>query len=269
MDSDDTIPPDCGRGLRALVHAPIDPSVLGFVMQVHCPVSAEHGGGVAQMTIVDHVKLFRNRPELRFDRRIHEQVLGSIRRLGGKEIPTNLYVVHSGSDQGPAARRRKCERDLRILKLELSEQPDHPFTLFNLGMTCAHLAEDSDGSSDLWLSEAADYLRRSIRHSDPRDSQVRKAFALLVSAEMRLGNLEKALEACRQGRSLLPSDVELCFYEGRVLHELGRLEEARSGEVGSLEIRWAGALPVISDEIQHNPPHVGVEFPTKTRCAQP
>jgi hypothetical protein len=30
-------------------------------------------------------------------------------------------------------RRKKLERDHRLVELELAEQPDHPFTLFNLG----------------------------------------------------------------------------------------------------------------------------------------
>src|SRR5689334_11019756 len=60
MDSDDTINPDCGRKLRELAMPDIDPSVLGFVMQVHCP------GPDDELTVVDHVKLFRNRPEIRF-----------------------------------------------------------------------------------------------------------------------------------------------------------------------------------------------------------
>ena len=37
MDSDDTIPPECGRQLRGLIEREVDPNVLGFVMQVHCP----------------------------------------------------------------------------------------------------------------------------------------------------------------------------------------------------------------------------------------
>ena len=37
MDSDDTIPPHCGRGLRALAYREIPAHVLGFTMQVHCP----------------------------------------------------------------------------------------------------------------------------------------------------------------------------------------------------------------------------------------
>jgi glycosyltransferase involved in cell wall biosynthesis len=79
MDSDDTIPPECGRGLRDLVAREVEPSLLGYVIQVHCPAGGEEGDGSSGMTVVDHVKLFRNRPDLRFDGRIHEQILGAIR----------------------------------------------------------------------------------------------------------------------------------------------------------------------------------------------
>ena len=37
MDSDDTIPLECGRGLRALVENQNDPSVAAYLMKVHCP----------------------------------------------------------------------------------------------------------------------------------------------------------------------------------------------------------------------------------------
>ena len=86
------------------------------------------------MTVVDHVKLFRNLPELRFDGRMHEQILGAIRRIGGIwPGPTLRGSFRVGSKSGGAG--RKLERDLRLLYLELSERPEHPFTLFNLGMT--------------------------------------------------------------------------------------------------------------------------------------
>ena len=116
------------------------------------------------------------------------------------------------------AQRKKFERDLRILELELAERPEHPFTLFNLGMTYVHAGRYGD---------AAGYLRRSIARSSPDESHLRKVYALLVYAEMRLGCRAEALETCRRGLTLFPHDVELRFREGVVLHELGRLEEAR------------------------------------------
>ena len=107
---------------------------------------------------------------------MHEQILGAVRRIGGNVNWTDLYVVHSGSDQSPAAQARKLERDLRLLMLELAERPEHPFTLFNLGMTFVHANRFADG---------VNYLRRSISRSHPGESHLRAAFGLLVYAEMR------------------------------------------------------------------------------------
>ena len=77
-----------------------------------------------------------------------------------------------------------------MLELELAERPEHPFTLFNLGMTHVH------GSR---FAEAVDYLRRGIARSGPGESHLRKAFALLVYAEMRLGRHDEALEPAGEG----------------------------------------------------------------------
>ncbi len=219
MDSDDTISAQCGRGLRALVDGESDPNVLGYVMQVHCPGGSEDAAADtnADVTVVDHVKLIRNRPDLRFQGRIHEQILPAIRTAGGEVAWTDFFVIHSGSDHSRVGQERKRQRDLRLLHLEQAERPEHPFTLFNLGMTYV------DGGQ---FGEAEEYLRRSIARSGPEESQLRKAYALLVYSQMRLGRSEEALKTCRAGRSLFPLDSELRFREGVLLHELSRLEEA-------------------------------------------
>ena len=195
MDSDDTIPPHCGRGLRGLADGEVPSHVFGFIMQVHCPGAGEDGTPDFDVTMVDHVKLFRNRPDLRFEHRIHEQILPAIRAAGGEVAWTDLYVVHSGSDQSPAGQEKKRERDLRILNLELAERPEHPFTLFNLGMTYVH------GSR---FGEAIGYLRRGIERSGPGEPHLRKAFALLVYALMRLGRHEAAMEESQRGAGTVP-----------------------------------------------------------------
>ncbi len=215
MDSDDTIDPENGRKLRELLRRPADPSVLGYVIQVHCP--GPEKDGVADVTVVDHVKLFRNRPDLRFERRIHEQIIPAIRRAGGDIAWTDLFVVHSGADHSPEGEKRKLERDLRLLHLELKEQPDHPFTLFNLGMTYADAGRHR---------KAVRFLRRSIAKSGPQESQLRKAYALLVSCYLEMGQQKRAWKLCRQGLKLFPQDEELRFRKGILLHGLGRLREA-------------------------------------------
>jgi GT2 family glycosyltransferase/SAM-dependent methyltransferase len=139
MDSDDTIDEANGRALRERAIGPHDPNVFGYVVQVHCPGKS---GLPEDMHAVDHVKLFRNRSDLRFEFRIHEQILGPIRRAGGTVGWTNLFVVHSGYDRSPEGPQGKLDRDLKLLHLELQDRPDHPFVLFNLGMTHADIHDN-------------------------------------------------------------------------------------------------------------------------------
>lgn len=208
MDADDTISAENGRSLRDLALNTNDEQLWAYVLQVHCPGRKQEGPD--SVTVVDHVKLLRNRPEIRFEGRIHEQVLSSIRRGGGRVAWTNLFVVHSGSDLSAEGQAAKLERDLRILLLELQERPDHPFTLFNLGMTCSEIR-----AFDL----AARFLRRSLAVADPKESHVRKAYALLVHCYTQSGQLALAWNALDEGLKHYPSDVELRFREG-LLHQL-------------------------------------------------
>jgi tetratricopeptide (TPR) repeat protein len=214
MDSDDTIDEANGRGLRALAYGGHAPGVLGYVIQVHCPGDSDHP---AEVTAVDHVKLVRNEKRICFEGRIHEQILPSIRRLGGEVGWTDLFLVHSGSDQSPIGKQRKHERDLRILQLDLAERPEHPFVLFNLGMTYADMGDHA--AAERWL-------RRCLAVSSPAESHVRKAYALLVSCLHQQRQYEAAAATCRHGLAHYPQDLELQFRRGIVAHEMGLLDEA-------------------------------------------
>jgi GT2 family glycosyltransferase/tetratricopeptide (TPR) repeat protein len=218
MDADDTIDPENGRRLHDLVRQPHPPSIMGFIMQVHCP-APPGAGAYATPTVVDHVKLFRNLPGVRFSGRIHEQVLPAIRRAGGEVVWTDLFVVHSGADTTPGGHRRKLERDLRILGLELAQDPDNTFSLFNWGMTLLDAGR---------AEEAVNALARSLQVSAPGDSHVRKVYALLAHAYSALGRTATALHTCLQGLAQCPDDPELLFRKGTLEQALGRLDDAEA-----------------------------------------
>ncbi|MDB5388449.1 MAG: wbbL 5 [Planctomycetaceae bacterium] len=215
MDSDDTISAKCGRELRELANTRHPENVLGYVMQVHCPRMSENGH--ADITVVDHIKLFPNRPELRFEHRIHEQILPAIRRLGGEVQFTEIHVVHSGSDHSVAGRQRKLERDFRLLDLDLKDKPDHPFVLFNLGMTHADCHQHT---------AAVHYLQRCLDVSHTDESHVAKTYALLVSSLVCLDQDASARQVCQQARKLFPEDKELLFRQAMLAHQTNRLSEA-------------------------------------------
>jgi GT2 family glycosyltransferase/tetratricopeptide (TPR) repeat protein/2-polyprenyl-3-methyl-5-hydroxy-6-metoxy-1,4-benzoquinol methylase len=226
MDSDDVIDRENGRGLRDLALGTHAPNNMGYIVSVLCP--GEGRNADFDTTVVTHVKLFRNLPQIRFDRYIHEQIIQSIRGIEGDIQFTKLFVVHSGYDRSPEGQKQKIERDLRLLHKELNDRPEDQFTLFNLGMTYANIGK---------YDEAIGYLERSIAQSSPSESQVRKAYALLGGAWARLTNLEKALQSYMKGLELFPLDDELRFQQAGTLHELGHLAESERTYLHLIEVR--------------------------------
>ncbi len=262
LDADDTLPLSSGEAiLDAALNAP--PAVVGFVVPVQFVEEGEGAG-----TRVDHVKLFRNLPGVKFEGRIHEQILPSLREacsdrrgtvdaasrrvkagpevgdphslpddevssVRGTEKPGQIaridaVVLHSGYDTSPEGQAKKRERDALLLKLDLEERPDHPFVLFNLGMTDHYGGE---------LEGAVAWLKRCLEVSPPTDSHVRKAYALLALSQRQTGDIDGCLATLRQGLTVTPGDPELHFHLGHTLTDSGDLKEAKAHYEQALQSR--------------------------------
>lgn len=220
IDADDTVSIETLREVRqAVAMAPAD--VIGFVVPVRFLEEQGHG------TQVDHVKVFRNLPGLEWEGRIHEQILPSLRRAaeaaglpeGGRISRLRGFVLHSGYDTSEQGQARKRERDEKLLKLDLKERPNHPFVLFNLGMT-AHYTDDHQG--------AVKWFERCLKHSQVNESHVRKAYALYGASLKHLGEMEKAKDLLEKGLRDLPEDPEIMFH-------LAQIESASGNHQGAIE----------------------------------
>jgi tetratricopeptide (TPR) repeat protein len=206
LDADDRLDAENHRRMRGLIDTLPNENVA-FVMKCLClpdPVSR-------RSTTVDHVRLFRRHPALRWRYRVHEQILPGLRELGADVRWADVVVQHTGY-QDPALRQQKLERDYRLLQLDQAEMPGDAFVAFNLGMILHEWGR---------FGEALPYLAESLAKSQPADSIVRKLYALIVQCQRQLGRQEEALTTCRQGRRHYPQDVELRFHESVVLKALG------------------------------------------------
>jgi GT2 family glycosyltransferase/tetratricopeptide (TPR) repeat protein len=222
MDADDRLDEENRDKFRTVVEGLNDDNPA-YVMKCLClpdPITK-------LATEVDHVRLFRNLPGLHWRYRVHEQILPALREVGSMPRFSDVVVHHIGY-QDPALRGRKLQRDQRLLQLEHAEKPDDPFILFNLGSV---LQETGN------LAEALPLYRRSLELSQPTDSIVRKLYAVIAQCHNQLGQGQEAVQACQQGRSYYPDDVELLFQEGVVRRGLGDLEGAASCWEQVLEIR--------------------------------
>jgi tetratricopeptide (TPR) repeat protein len=167
-------------------------------------------------TVVDHVRLFPCHPDITWEFRVHEQVLPSLRRRGIHIRWENIVIHHIGYLDA-ALRARKRDRDLRLLRLAEQDDPDHPFTLFNLGCILQEMGQ---------TAEALGYFQRSLYGSDPGASIVRKLYALLAICHRQRGRPDVALTTIEAGRRYYPEYAELIFQEGITRQALGDREGA-------------------------------------------
>jgi glycosyltransferase involved in cell wall biosynthesis len=89
LDADEAFDPANRDKLRALL-ADLPDDNAAYVMHQR---SASANGSA---TLVGQIRLFRNHPAIRWDYRVHEQILPSLRRAGHAVRFTDLAIEHSG-----------------------------------------------------------------------------------------------------------------------------------------------------------------------------
>ncbi|GEM_PF-702291 len=102
-------------------------------------------------------RIFRNHPEIKFEGRIHEQVLFSIARLKGKVGTLDIPIYHTGYED-PGTLKKKRERNKKLLEKALEDDPKNPIFLTYLGRT--YMEEWFDSKGD--IEKAEKFLKKAI-----------------------------------------------------------------------------------------------------------
>jgi tetratricopeptide (TPR) repeat protein len=213
LDADDRVDQQNHRKLHALL-AGLKAENVAYLMRCCSSAGATSGSAAA----VDHVRLFPCHPEIRWQYRVHEQILPSVQRLGGSLRSTHIVIHHAGYDDA-LLHRRKLERNLHLLGLSQAEHPDDAFVLYNLGQNYLALGR---------ATEALPHLKRSLERAQPADFFVRKLYAQLARGYCQLGRWSQALAVCRQAQSRWADYAELVFLEGQLLSDQGDLAGAEA-----------------------------------------
>lgn len=180
VDADDRLEPGTAEAFRRelLAH---EGKALYFMIR-----SPEPGGTVLGAY---QLRAFPNRPSVRFEGRIHEQVIWSVENLKIPVVHLPLEIVHTGYTDGDAL-YRKLLRNRGILEEQVRREPDNLHAQYMLARTLDGLKEPE---------EAAVWLRRVTEHPRARTERnefVYHAQALLAVYLCNGGGLE-------EGRSLL------------------------------------------------------------------
>lgn len=172
LDADEKITPENGQMIREAIR---HPDLTAVNMIEHIP---QEKGNLFKTASSDYCRLFRNDPKIRFAGRIHEQILPSINSINGKVLKSSIRIDHWGFAISEEKRKTRAERNLKLILLELEEDPsknDDPFTHFNIGMTYAAMGRNSEAKSSLLKSTE---IHDSTMKNEIRSTAMAKAAQL-------------------------------------------------------------------------------------------
>ncbi|MEY2535849.1 MAG: hypothetical protein QOF29_3759, partial [bacterium] len=189
-------------------------------------VETNFTGELGHGTAVTHnaLRVFRNRPEYRFEGRIHEQITG---RLPG-DLPerfegTDVRVEHYGYLGVVRDQKDKSRRNIELLERQRDEDAEEPaFLAFNLGSEYAAIEENDSALRN--LERAWQLVRDRAERADYGYTPA--LLSRLVRARRLVGSAAEAIELADEGLALLPGFTDLVFEQSQAALKLGDADRA-------------------------------------------
>ena len=205
-----------------------------------------HTGEIDDGTAVAHsaLRVLRNRPEYRFEGRLHEQIA---HRLPGylpeRVETTGIRVEHYGYLGVVRDLREKSRRNIELLRLSQRERPATPFLLYNLGSEYAAAGEHTAAVTEL---QKAQELLEAL----PDRDSYRFAPALMCRLVRSLrisGRAGDALARAQVGLEHFPELTDLVLEQARAANALGERDRAialceRCIEMGDAPVQYTASV---------------------------
>ncbi len=187
LDADEALAGEARRRLRGLL---TDDRFAAYLVNIRSPLKDARG----QAAVINAwPRLFRNRPDIRYEGRVHEQISPSIARMGGMVARTDLVIDHLGYHQDFTDQQAKQARNLALLEKQRAEHPDDPMVLFHLGEALGIGGR---------IEEAAEAYRRAVTRPDMPRQNAAVAYRGLANCLLRLGDYPGVIVACREAVAL-------------------------------------------------------------------
>lgn len=210
LDADDHVTQNAAADLRSLKRS-LDPGKKAayFLTLLNTPVTRGSLGSI-------QLRIFPNIEMVRFEGRIHEQILPSLERtVGIRFVNTGIAIHHTGyADQ--SSREAKQRRNLAIQLDELSEGTHPGHRHFMIAMTYYGI-RDHD--------KCLEHIREARKCSGREGWYLTSSF-LATDIHLRQGRTDEALEEAGAGVARFPRSGYMHYGLGMVFFRLERYGEA-------------------------------------------
>ncbi len=137
---------------------------------------------------------------VRFERRVHEQVVSQLPRL-----KVQLHIDHDG--YLPSQLETKVDRNQSLLRHDLEERPGDPYILYHLGQEASKRAE---------FTQAIDLLRQSLALTPKGANWEHGLIVRYLYCLEQLGELDKALIYANLNLSRWQHSPDFFFITGNI-----------------------------------------------------
>lgn len=167
------------------------------------------------------IRLFRNMPEIRYRRRIHEQLEftdgRNMRLLDGKG---EVSFFHDGYAEEVRAGKQKSRRNLNLLEQELSDHPDDYEIMGYLGDE--YRSHEETEQAIQWYLKSVEHLPETLPELDPR---IAWTFSSLISLYATKKEYAEAEQIYQKAVRLQPKEADYDYEMGRFAVAMERWEE--------------------------------------------
>jgi len=145
-------------------------------------------------------RLFRNRPDFRFEQPIHEQIRPSIERAGGRIADSNLTILHYGyARQTAQGGQSRARRNWALLQKALAATPNDAYLLYQAGATCKALGDEAGATA---------YLQRALAGAAELEPAVQdKLLMKLAQLALAADDFAATVQYGRQSLALNPDNI--------------------------------------------------------------
>ncbi|HKP17189.1 MAG TPA: glycosyltransferase family 2 protein, partial [Gaiellaceae bacterium] len=218
LDADEVLVADDAQRLR---------EVLGRTWrEAFYLVETNFTGELGDGTAVTHnaLRVFRNRPEYRFEGRIHEQIAHKLPTGQPERIEiTDVRVEHYGYLGVVRDAKDKSRRNIELLERQRDEGGEETgFLHFNLGSEYAAIGENGNARASF---ERAWQIMRG-RPDIAAYGYIPSLVARLVRSRRLTGDVDGAIVLADEGLRLLPGFTDLVYEQAEAAREAGRIDAA-------------------------------------------
>lgn len=207
LDADEELAPSSAGVLRRIIK---DTSISGYSLRIE-NYTGDDGAPEMYPDLV--FRLFRNRPEHRFQGAIHEQIASAI-RLNAPEakfgLAEDLVIRHYGYLNRQIAEKDKKMRNLRMVEAELKKNPADKLLRYHYGVELYGIGNNRQAA--LEFIEAANGI-------DCNTVYLPKLMRYLVLCYYGDKDYDAALKIIEQGLGWFPAYADLHYYQGLLYYE--------------------------------------------------